>query len=67
MTTGTDLQTLGIKPGPRYKAILDHLLEARLNGVITQRRRASHGVTSACVLMSIRFSSRSSPCSSPLC
>ena len=31
---GTDLKALGLKPGPRFKQILDRLLEARLNGEI---------------------------------
>ena len=30
----TDLKALGLKPGPRFKQILDRLLEARLNGEI---------------------------------
>ena len=31
---GTDLKTLGLKPGPIYKKILDRLLDARLNGEV---------------------------------
>jgi len=31
---GTDLKTLGLKPGPVYKTILDRLLDARLNGEV---------------------------------
>jgi tRNA nucleotidyltransferase (CCA-adding enzyme) len=30
--TGADLKTLGLKPGPQFKRILDRLLEARLDG-----------------------------------
>jgi tRNA nucleotidyltransferase (CCA-adding enzyme) len=32
--TGTDLKTMGLKPGPRFKKILDQLLDARLNGEV---------------------------------
>jgi tRNA nucleotidyltransferase (CCA-adding enzyme) len=32
---GSDLKDLGLKPGPRFKEILERLLEARLNGEIT--------------------------------
>ncbi|MCS6304442.1 MAG: CBS domain-containing protein [Nitrospira sp.] len=32
--TGTDLKTMGLKPGPKFKEILDRLLDARLNGEI---------------------------------
>ena len=31
---GDDLKTLGLKPGPIYKKILDRLLDARLNGEV---------------------------------
>lgn len=30
--TGADLKSLGLKPGPQFKKILDRLLDARLNG-----------------------------------
>jgi tRNA nucleotidyltransferase (CCA-adding enzyme) len=30
--TGADLKSLGLKPGPLYKRILDRLLDARLDG-----------------------------------
>jgi len=33
--TGRDLQAMGLKPGPQYKIILEELLCARLDGVIT--------------------------------
>jgi tRNA nucleotidyltransferase (CCA-adding enzyme) len=29
---GTDLIRIGLKPGPKFKTILDRLLDARLNG-----------------------------------
>ena len=32
--TGTDLKAMGLKPGPRFKEILDRLLAARLNGEV---------------------------------
>ena len=32
--TGKDLKTIGLKPGPQFKKILDQLLDARLNGEI---------------------------------
>lgn len=32
--TGTDLKTMGFKPGPQFKKILDQLLDARLNGAV---------------------------------
>jgi tRNA nucleotidyltransferase (CCA-adding enzyme) len=32
--TGADLKTMGLKPGPRFKHILDRLLDARLNGEV---------------------------------
>lgn len=32
--TGRDLKTMGLKPGPQFKEILDRLLDARLNGEI---------------------------------
>ncbi len=31
---GDDLKKMGLAPGPRYKRILDALLEARLNGTV---------------------------------
>jgi tRNA nucleotidyltransferase (CCA-adding enzyme) len=36
--TGTDLQKLGIPPGPQMKAILRRLLDARLDGEVRDRR-----------------------------
>lgn len=35
--TGDDLKVLGLKPGPIFKKVLDRLLEARLNGEVTNR------------------------------
>ena len=32
--TGADLKAMGLKPGPKYKQILDRLLDARLNGEV---------------------------------
>ncbi|HEU5091404.1 MAG TPA: hypothetical protein VFT30_01885, partial [Nitrospira sp.] len=34
MLTGRDLKTMGLKPGPQFKKILDQLIDARLNGEI---------------------------------
>jgi tRNA nucleotidyltransferase (CCA-adding enzyme) len=33
--TGRDLQTMGLNPGPQYKTILEGLLDARIDGMIT--------------------------------
>ncbi len=33
--TGRDLQAMGLKPGPQYRTILDQLLDARIDGMIT--------------------------------
>lgn len=35
---GRDLKALGVPPGPIYRAILDELLDARLNGVVKNRQ-----------------------------
>ena len=32
--TGRDLQAMGLQPGPRYKTILEKLLDARLDGTV---------------------------------
>jgi tRNA nucleotidyltransferase (CCA-adding enzyme) len=32
--TGRDLKAMGLKPGPKFKQILDQLLDARLNGEV---------------------------------
>jgi tRNA nucleotidyltransferase (CCA-adding enzyme) len=32
--TGADLKTMGLKPGPQFKNLLDRLLDARLNGEV---------------------------------
>ena len=42
---GTDLKTMGLKPGPLYNLILDRLLDARLDGTVeteTDERRLVH-------------------------
>lgn len=42
---GTDLKTMGLKPGPLYNRILDRLLDARLDGTVeteTDERRLVH-------------------------
>ncbi len=36
--TGKDLKALGLKPGPRYRAILSRLMEARLDGEVNDER-----------------------------
>ena len=36
--TGDDLKTMGLKPGPIYKKILERLLDARLNGEVNSKR-----------------------------
>jgi len=35
--TGKDLTAMGAEPGPIFKSIFDHLMEARLNGLIKTR------------------------------
>lgn len=35
--TGDDLRELGVKPGPMYRELLDAILSARLNGVVSSR------------------------------
>ena len=36
--TGNDLKKMGIPPGPEYKKILDRLLQAKLDGEVTNKR-----------------------------
>ncbi len=36
-TRGSDLKEMGLEPGPRFKRILDRLLDARLDGDVTDR------------------------------
>lgn len=36
--TGADLKAMGLKPGPKFKQILDRLLDARLNGEVKTER-----------------------------
>ena len=33
--TGRDLQAMGLQPGPQYKTILEKLLDARIDGMVT--------------------------------
>jgi tRNA nucleotidyltransferase (CCA-adding enzyme) len=33
--TGRDLQAMGLRPGPQYKTILEKLLDARIDGMVT--------------------------------
>ena len=40
LLTGNDLKTLGFKPGPLYKQILDDLLAATLDGKVSDRLSA---------------------------
>ncbi len=43
--TGADLKSMGLKPGPKFKQILDRLLDARLNGEVkteTEERELVH-------------------------
>jgi tRNA nucleotidyltransferase (CCA-adding enzyme) len=45
LLTGADLKTMGLKPGPKFKQILDHLLDVRLNGEVkteTEERALVH-------------------------
>jgi tRNA nucleotidyltransferase (CCA-adding enzyme) len=35
--TGADLKAMGLKPGPKFRQILDRLLDARLNGEVKAR------------------------------
>jgi tRNA nucleotidyltransferase (CCA-adding enzyme) len=43
--SGTDLKTMGLKPGPQFKKLLDQLLAARLNGEVrteAEERQLAH-------------------------
>ncbi|OUL33019.1 poly(A) polymerase [Nostoc sp. T09] len=42
---GNDLKKLGYKPGPQYRQILDELLAATLDGVITNKTEAQEFLT----------------------
>lgn len=44
--TGTDLKAMGLKPGPRFKKILDQLLDARLNGEVKTKEEEQQLVNS---------------------
>lgn len=37
LLTGEALKTMGLTPGPRYRTILDRLLDAKLNGVVRSK------------------------------
>lgn len=47
LLTGADLQRLGYKPGPQYREILDDLLTATLDGVITDKATAENFLLSS--------------------
>ncbi len=47
MLTGDDLRRLGYKPGPQYREILDELLTATLDGVITDKATAENFLLSS--------------------
>jgi tRNA nucleotidyltransferase (CCA-adding enzyme) len=38
LLTGNDLKKMGIPPGPRYKKILDGLLDAKLDGTVSTKK-----------------------------
>jgi tRNA nucleotidyltransferase (CCA-adding enzyme) len=40
LITGKDLQALGYKPGPLFRTMLNHVIEAQLNGAIESRDQA---------------------------
>lgn len=42
LLTGTDLQQLGLKPGPKFKGILSELRAQQLDGKISDREQAVH-------------------------
>ena len=44
LVTGNDLIALGLKPGPRFKQLLDQVRDAQLNGELTQRDAAMNWV-----------------------
>jgi tRNA nucleotidyltransferase (CCA-adding enzyme) len=35
--TGKDLAEMGYQPGPQYREILEKVMDARLNGLVTDR------------------------------
>jgi tRNA nucleotidyltransferase (CCA-adding enzyme) len=52
--TGRDLQAMGLKPGPQYKTILEKLLDARIDGMITteaDERALAHRLLKKAVLV----------------
>lgn len=42
ITKGTDLKKMGYKPGPLFSTILNHLLEARLDGLLKTVKEEEH-------------------------
>ncbi|GAB4337231.1 MAG: CBS domain-containing protein [Desulfobulbaceae bacterium] len=40
LITGRDLQNMGYRPGPLFRTMLNHVIEAQLNGVIETRDQA---------------------------
>jgi len=40
LITGNDLIALGLKPGPRFKKLIDETRDAQLNGDLTTRDAA---------------------------
>ena len=45
LLTGSDLIAQGFKPGPHFKALLDHLRDAQLEGTLTTREQALQQAT----------------------
>jgi hypothetical protein len=41
---GRDLQHLGLNPGPHYRAVLNKLRDAQLDGLVSDREEALHYV-----------------------
>jgi poly(A) polymerase len=40
LITGNDVQALGLRPGPRFKLLLDKVRDAQLDGVVATRKNA---------------------------
>ena len=40
LVTGTDIEAMGMRPGPRFKLLLDRVRDAQLDGVVTTREKA---------------------------
>ncbi len=41
LISGQDLLTLGLQPGPQFKQLLNHVLEAQLDGVVSSKEEAA--------------------------